>query len=65
MNILVAKNVNGVFQKVGVFVPNEVFIADPAGDFLSTIGYQYFKNEPAAVSFDIEYLGSQYRVNKF
>ena len=65
MNILVAKNVNGVFQKVGVFVPNEVFIADPAGDFLATLGYKYFKDEPIAVSFDITHFGIDSRISKF
>jgi hypothetical protein len=65
MNILVAKKVAGAFQKVGVFIPNEQFISDPAGDFLSFMGYRYFKDEPAASSIDIVYDGIDYRISKF
>ena len=65
MNILVAKKVNGAFQKVVVFIPNEQFISDPAGDFLSFCAYQYFKKEPAAVSLDVTHFDIEYRISKF
>jgi len=65
MNILVAKKVDGVFQKVGVFIPNEQFISDPAGDFLATWGYRYFKDEPAAVSINLTHFDIEYRISKF
>ena len=65
MNILVAKKVGGVFQKVGVFIPNEQFIADPAADFLSQITYRYYKDEPAAVSIDVTHFDIDYRISKF
>ena len=65
MNILVAKKVGGVFQKVGVFIPNEQFISDPEGDFLASCAYRYFKNEPLASSIDVTYFDIEYRVSKF
>lgn len=67
MNILVAKKVGGVFQKVGVRYANKL----PDGGFPSCV-YNlfvnadfYFSDEPAAVSFDIILGGDEFRVSKF
>jgi hypothetical protein len=65
MNILVAQKVDGAYKKIGVFIPNEQFISNPAGDFLATMAYQYFKDEPSAVSINVFHYGIEYRVSKF
>ena len=67
MNLLIARNDDGVFQKIGVCMENA-----PMDAGLPMVAYNlavnasyYFKDEPAAVSFDIVVGGIEYRVNKF
>jgi len=67
MNILVAKKIGGVFQRVGVRYANKL----PDGGFPAVV-YNlfvnadfYFRDEPAAVSFDIMLGGDEFRVSKF
>ena len=67
MNLLIAQNVDGVFKKVGVFMENAPMDAGlpPVAYNLTVNAKYYFKDEPAAVSFDIVVGGIEYRVNKF
>lgn len=67
MNLLIAQNVDGVFQKIGVCMANAPMDAGlpPVAYNLAVNASFYFKDEPAAVSFDIMLGGIEYRVNKF
>ena len=55
MNLLIAQNVNGTFKKVGVFIENAPMDVGlpPVAYNLAVNAKYYFKDEPAAVSFDI------------
>jgi len=67
MNILIAKKVNGVYQKVGVRLDG-LSMEDglPAVAYnLSVNADFYFSDEPAAVSFDILLGGDEFRVSRF
>mgnify|MGYP000311178480 FL=1 len=67
MNLLIAQNVDGVFQKIGVFLENAPMDAGllPVAYNLALSAKSYFRDEPAAVSFDIMLGGIEYRINKF
>jgi len=67
MNFLVAKKIGGVFERVGVIYAHML----PDGGFPAVV-YNlfvnadfYFRDEPAAVSFDIMLGGDEFRVSKF
>ena len=63
-NLLIAKKVNGVFQKVAV-VRNGLPVLEGRQGYVASSALKFFESEPAAL--DIEYLlnGIEYRVSKF
>ena len=67
MNLLIARNDDGVFQKIGVCMENAPMDAGlPMVAYNLAVNARYFFNdEPAAVSYDIVLGGIEYRVNKF
>lgn len=67
MNLLIARNDDGVFQKIGVCMENAPMDAGlPMVAYSLSVNAKYFfKDEPAAVSYDIVLGGIEYRVNKF
>ena len=65
MNLLIAENVGGSFQKIGVMNGDDLLVDCLLAVCLAYNAKRFFEGDPAAVSLDYQLEGIEYRVSKF